>query len=436
MGRKREGIMKDVTAVILGGGRGTRMFPLTLQRAKPAVGFAGKYRLIDIPISNCINSGIMRVFVLTQFMSASLHRHIMQTYHFETFSDGFVDILAAEQTPQGADWFQGTADSVRATLNHTTYYASEHMLILSGDHMYRMNYGDLIDYHQATAAEVTLCACPVTRQEAPRMGLLKVDDSGRIEEFVEKPNEPKVIDRFRAPNRLLASRGIVDDSERYLGSMGIYLFEPNILVESLSDPDQTDFGKEIIPAAIEKYRVMAYPYEGYWRDIGTIASYFEANISLAQADPPFHLYSPGWPIYTRTRSLPPSRVIRSEIRDSLLVEGSDISGARITDSIVGMRGIVREGSRLEGVVMLGSDFYDGEVLLSGSSESVKNDTPLGIGRNCRIKRAIIDKNARIGDDVVIRAKPRAKDRQEENYWIRDGITVVPGGAVIPPGTRL
>ncbi len=429
--------MKDVTAVILGGGRGTRMFPLTLERAKPAVGFAGKYRLIDIPISNCINSGIMRVFVLTQFMSASLHRHIMQTYHFETFSDGFVDILAAEQTPQGEDWFQGTADAVRATLNHTMYYASAHMLILSGDHLYRMDYRKLIDYHQARAADVTLCAYPVIRGEAPRMGLLKVDDSGRIEEFVEKSDDPEVIDRFRAPEQLLAARGIPDDAEpRYLGSMGIYLFEPDVLVESLSKTVQTDFGKEIIPAAIEKYRVMAYPFEGYWRDIGTISSFFDANISLAQPDSPFRLYSPGWPIYTRTRSLPPSRVIRSEIRDSILVEGSDITSARITNSIVGMRSIVREGSRLDGVVMLGSDFYDGEVLLSGSLEVKKNLPPLGIGRNCRIKRAILDKNVRIGDDVVIRAKSGVKDRQEENYWIRDGITIVPRGAVIPPGTHL
>ena len=413
-----------------------RLFPLTLMRAKPAVSFAGKYRLIDIPLSNCINSGVTRVFVLTQFMSASLHRHIMQTYEFDTFTDGFVDILAAQQTPQGSDWFQGTADAVRATLSHTTYYESRQHLILSGDHLYRMDYTDLIHFHRHSGAEITLCVYPVTREEAPRMGLLKVDASGRVEEFVEKPDDPAVIDRFRCPAGMFQSEGPRLAGDRCLASMGIYVFEPHVLVESLRDPKQTDFGKEIIPDAIGKRRVMAYPFAKYWRDIGTIGSFFEANVELAQPDPPFSLYEPRRPIYTRERSLPPSRVIGSEIRDSLLVEGSDISGASIADSIVGMRSIVRGGTQLNGVVMLGADYYEGEQLVSRWEQPHTDPPALGIGRDCTIDRAIIDKNARIGDGVTIRSKVGADDFEGDSYWVRDGITIVRRGAVIPPGTEI
>ncbi len=426
--------MRDVTAIILGGGRGTRLFPLTLERSKPAVSFVGKYRLIDIPISNCINSDIKRVFVLTQFLSASLHRHIMQTYNFDVFSDGFVDILAAEQTPQGEGWFQGTADAVRATLNHTTYYDSEQMLILSGDHLYRMDYRKLIATHRESRADITLCVFPCNREEAPRMGLLKVNEQGEVGEFVEKPQDPEVIARFGAPQRLFEDRGLASEEDRCLASMGIYVFEPRILLESLADNDQTDFGREVIPSAIGKYRVMAYPFVDYWQDIGTIGSFYEANIALAQAHSDFPLYLPGWPIYTRTRSLPPSRIIGSEIKDSLVVEGSDIQGASITDSIIGVRSNVREGSRLHDVVMFGADFFDGEQLLTRPRWSKGVPPPLGIGRNCLIERAIIDKNARIGDGVVIRARPDAANAENEFCWMRDGITIVPKGTFIPPGT--
>jgi glucose-1-phosphate adenylyltransferase len=425
--------MNQVTALILGGGRGTRLYPLTLERAKPAVGFAGKYRLIDIPISNCINSGIKRVYVLTQFMSASLHRHIMQTYQFDVFTDGFVDILAAEQTPHGSDWFQGTADAVRATLIHTTYYKSEQMLILSGDHLYRMDYAELVRHHRESKADVTIGVYPITREEAPRMGLLKVDDTGVVEEFVEKPQKPEIIERFRAPDRLVGQRGERTGEVQCLASMGIYVFEPDVLNEMLASPEPTDFGKEIIPSGIGKYRVVAYPFFDHWRDIGTIGSFFEANIDLARSDPSFRLYAPGWPIYTRTRSLPPSRVIRSEIRDSLLVEGSDIIGARISNSIIGMRSIVREDTRLDQVVMLGADFYEGFQILHTRIGTEKNLPALGIGQNCTIERAIIDKNVRIGDGVVIRSKEGAEEIEEENHWVRDGITVIPKGAIIPAG---
>ncbi|MFH0924338.1 MAG: glucose-1-phosphate adenylyltransferase [bacterium] len=429
--------MNNVIATILGGGRGTRLFPLTLERAKPAISFIGKYRLIDIPASNCINSGIRRIFVLTQFMSASLHRHIMQTYQFDNFTDGFVDILAAEQTPYCSDWFQGTADAVRATLIHTTYYKFQQMLILSGDHLYRMNYSDLIRFHRENRADITLCVYPVNRREASRMGLLKVDNRGLVEEFIEKPQDLDIIERFIAPDHICQSKGSSIKHESCLASMGIYVFEPKILNEILADKSYTDFGKEVIPSAIGKYRVMAYPFSGYWKDIGTIPTFFEANISLAQANPPFKLYESGWPFYTRTISLPPVRVIKTDIRDSLLVEGSDITGSKIVDSIVGMRSIIRDGSCLKDVVMLGADFYEGDKVLGNLEKKQKdNIPPLGIGRNCVIERAIIDKNARIGDEVTIKAKSEIDEFQSENYWVRDGIVVIPKGAVIPSGTKI
>ena len=428
--------MKSVTAIILGGGHGSRLFPLTYERAKPAVGFGGKYRLIDIPISNCINSGIKCMFVLTQFLSASLHRHIMQTYQFDTFTDGFIDILAAEQTHIDSKWFQGTADAVRATLRHTTYYESDQMLILSGDHLYRMNYADLVNFHRNNNADITIGVYPAARMEASQLGLLRVDDGGVVDKFVEKPQDPEIIKQFSAPKRLFKSQGLTIKSNLCLASMGIYVFEKDVLLKVLSQCTDTDFGKEIIPAAIDDYRVMAYPFLDYWKDIGTIASYFEANIELTQPEPPFQLYWPNWPFYTRTRSLPPSRVIQSEIRDSLLVEGSDISGAHIRDSIIGIRSIVREGTHLNKVIMQGSDFYEGEDVLSSRKQHKKDLPHLGIGKYCFIERAIIDKNARIGDRVLIRAKPNVKDFKGENYWVRDGVTIIPKGAIIPSKSEL
>ncbi|MFP4418074.1 MAG: glucose-1-phosphate adenylyltransferase [Chitinivibrionales bacterium] len=426
--------MNSIAAVILGGGRGTRLFPLTLQRSKPAVSFAGKYRLIDIPLSNCINSGIKRVSVLTQFMSASLHRHIMQTYQFDTFSDGFVEVLAAEQTPQGADWFQGTADAVRATLNHTTYYDFSQMLILSGDHLYRMDYRKLMAFHTENKADISLCLYPVDFDEATRMGLCRVNTKGEIEEFVEKPKDPEVVERLAVDPTIFKSRGIDIDENRCLASMGVYVFEPKVLKDLLANKEKTDFGKEILPAAINKYKVMAYPFTDYWADIGTIQAFFDSNIELARQNAPFRLYQPNWPVYTRTRSLPPTRVIRSNIRDSLLVEGSDITGAHINDSIIGMRSIIGENSNLREVVMLGADFYEGEHILSSQKRKEEGLPSIGIGKGCMLERTIIDKNARIGDGVVIRDKTGEKDYNGESYWIRDGITIIPKGSVIPAGT--
>lgn len=428
--------MNSTTAVILGGGQGKRLFPLTLERAKPAVSFAGKYRLIDIPISNCINSGIKRIFVLTQFLSASLHRHIMQSYQFDIFTDGFIDILAAERTPQHDDWFQGTADAVRATLRHTTYYSFKQMLILSGDHLYRMNYEDLIKFHKKSKADITVSVCPVAFDEASEFGLLRADEKGYIQEFIEKPKDPAVINRFKAPKTLLESMGISFKSDRFLASMGVYVFEPKTLCDVLEDHTKTDFGKDIIPVAIGKYKVAAYPFGDYWKDIGTIGSYFKANLSLVKPNPPFHLYKPNWPFYTRTRSLPPSRVMRSEIRDSIIVEGSDIMGARIVDSIIGARSKINENSRLEEVVVLGADFYEGETILSAKETVQKNVPPLGIGKNCLIQRAIIDKNTRIGDCVQITTKSDARDSDNELYFIRDGVTIIPRGTIIPSDTKI
>ncbi|MDZ7332022.1 MAG: glucose-1-phosphate adenylyltransferase [candidate division KSB1 bacterium] len=428
--------MKDVTAVILGGGRGSRLFPLTLERAKPAVGFAGKYRLIDIPISNCINSGIKRMFVLTQFLSASLHRHIMQTYQFDVFSNGFIDILAAEQTPKAEKWFQGTADAVRATWRHIMYYDTSFILILSGDHLYRMNYSDLLKYHQEKEADITVCVYPVPRAEAPELGLLKVDRDGFIKDFHEKPKDPKIIDRFKAPPALFKAMNLKVDPDRYLASMGIYVFDPNILSKLLADYSRTDFGRDIIPYAITKYKVLAYPFADYWKDIGTIRTFFEANISLAQPDPPFKLYYPGWPFYTRARSLPPSRIIQSEIRDSIVGDGSDITGAKIINSVIGVRSNIHEGTVLKEVVMMGADFFEGEDILTNWEAPKNHRPPLGIGRNCYIERTIIDKNARIGDGVIIRPKPNVDYEEGENFWIKDGIVVIPKGAVWMPGSKL
>jgi len=416
--------------------RGGRTRRLEFLFSKPAVSFAGKYRLIDIPLSNCINSDIKRIYVLTQFQSASLHRHIMQTYMFDVFTDGFVDILAAEQTTQRDDWFQGTSDAVRATLNHTMYYGSRQMLILSGDHLYRMNYSDLIRFHRESKADISICVYPVPKIEASRMGLLKADSNGCVSEFVEKPQDPQVINSYGAPPELFSARGLEVGDDLCLASMGRYVFEPEVLKDVLADESMTDFGKEVIPAAIDKYKVMAYPFNDYWVDIGTIGSFYEANVSLAQTDPPYQIYLAGWPTFTRTRSLPPSRIIGSQIRDSLVVEGSDIQGAEICDSIVGMRSNDRDGTVLDGVVMLGSDFYEGEQLLGGQRPATGFAPALGIGRNCRIERAIIDKNVRIGDDVVIRSAAGADDYQGERRWIRDGITILPKGTVIPPGAEL
>jgi glucose-1-phosphate adenylyltransferase len=428
--------VKNVTAIILGGGRGSRFYPLTLERSKPAVSFAGKYRLIDIPISNCINSGVKKVFILTQFLSASLHRHIMQTYAFDVFTDGFVDILAAEQTLDKSDWFQGTSDAVRATLNHTMYYESDQILILSGDHLYRMDYSEMVKYHRESGADITIGVYPVKWSETSELGLLQADVAGRVTEFVEKPKDPAVVERFRADPALFEARGLDPADDRYLASMGIYVFEPHVLREVLADNTKADFGKEIIPDAIGQHKVMAYPFNDYWRDIGTIDAFFEANLDLTSCNPEFNLYQGTWPLHTRTRSLPPSRIVESEIIDSLVVEGSTITGAKITNSIVGIRACVGRGSVLKDVILMGSDFYEGEQSLGQNAKLVGGIPRMGVGNNCRLERCIVDKNTRIGDGVIIKAHPDVTEYTGERRWIRDGITIIPKGTIIEPGTEL
>ena len=414
----------DVTAVILGGGKGSRLFPLTQYRAKPAVGFGGKYRIIDIPLSNCINSGIKRIFVLTQFLSTSLHRHIMQTYRFDQFTEGFVEILAAQQTHVGEDWFQGPADAVRATLDHTMYYKSDQVLILPGDQLCRMDYADLVRFHREKQADITICLHPVDRTEARRMGLAEVSPSGLVSRYVEKSRDDDVIDSFCS----------LDD--KVLASTGIYVFEPKILSETLADRTVNDFGAGIFPWAIHELKVAAYVFSDYWQDIGTIEAFFDASIALGSRNSPFRLYAPHWPLCTRARSLPPSHITASEIRDTLVAEGVFISGARIEESVIGLRNVVRQGSELRQVVMLGADFYEGEQLLSGETTGGDAAPSLGVGRGSLIERAIIDKNVRIGDNVVIRAKPDVEDFEGDFCWIRGGITVIPKGTVIPSGTVL
>ena len=428
--------MKDTLALILGGGQGKRLYPLTIERAKPAVSVAGKYRLIDITLSNCINSDIRRVSVITQFLSASLHRHINGTYHFDTFSDGFVEILAAEQTPQRESWYQGTADAVRESLRHVLRYRSDAIVILSGDHLYRMDYNEMVRRHLHRNADITLAVQPVSRSDAPRMGLLRVDGRGSVLEFIEKPQDPEVLERFRAPPDLLRACGMTDGEPRYLASMGIYVFRPQVLADTLADPTRLDFGREVIPAALGTYSVQAFPFLGHWEDIGTIRSFFDAHMKLVQPDPPFPLYEPGWPIYTHARNLPPARVMESDIRNSLLAEGANVCGADIEDSIIGVRSVIRPGTHLRQVVMTGADYYEGEEPLR-HLESAPGDAPLmGIGKDCSLTRVIVDKNCRIGDGVVITAKPDDAEFEGDSWWVKDGITVIPKGAIIPPGTRI
>lgn len=403
-------------SVILGGGQGTRLMPLTRDRSKPAVPIAGKYRLIDIPVSNCINSGIRSIFVLTQFNSESLHRHIQRTYRFDPFSHGHVRILAAQQTPSSEKWFQGTADAVRQSLRYFIEEEPDYVVILSGDQLYRMDFREVIRQHEAAGAEVTICTKPVPRQEAGALGILHVDDSKRIVKFVEKPGNSPALDALRAP---------MYSDERFLASMGIYVFNREVLLKLL-DNDKSDFGKHIIPASISTHRVFSYIYEGYWKDIGTIRSFWETNLSLTDTVPEFNFYDPRAPIYTDMRYLPASKINCCDLNRCLLSEGCIISGHRILHSIVGIRAVVGDGSVIEHSVIMGADYYERE-----GNSGVK----LGVGRDCFVKNAIVDKNARIGDGCYI--SPDGKgDISTDLYTIHEGVIVIPKNAVIPPGFRV
>ena len=413
----------DVQAVVLGGGRGSRLYPLTKMRTKPAVPIGGRYRLIDISLSNCIHSGITRAFILTQFLPASLHRHVQQAYHFDVFSGGSIEILPAEQTRSGGDWYQGTADAVRRQLVRILSRSPKDVLVLAGDHLYRMDYAPFIALHRAQQADVTLAVLPVTAEDAPRYGILKTDERDRVVAFQEKPQDAQDLDRLQSrPGH----------EHPYLASMGIYVFEIEALVSLLNDAGGDDFGRQILPAAIESMHVHAFPYEGYWEDIGTISAFYEANLALTRPDPPFDFYDPERPIFTRSRFLPSSRIDGCHIERTVVADGCRLYNAEVEECVIGLRSVVRPGTQLRQVVMMGADFY--ETVADKAENRLLARPHVGIGQNTRIERAILDKNARIGTGVIVRSHAGEADRDEEQYVIRDGIVVVPKNAVIADGT--
>ena len=419
-------------AVIMGGGRGTRLHPLTMERCKPAVPLAGKYRLVDIPISNCLNSGINRIFLLTQFQTASLHRHVQGTYHFDPFGGGFVDILSAEQTEKGSDWYQGTADAVRRNLIHFRSFPHDLVLILSGDQLYRMDYGKIIDQHLATGADVTIASIPFPVSKVSGLGLMQVNDDLAIERFVEKPKDPAVIDSLTLSPALEARLTAKPDEKQCLASMGIYIFNRKAMADAL-DNTMADFGKEIIPGLLGKKKLFAYIFEGYWEDIGTVRAFFEANLALAQPLPPFNFFEAGSPIYTQDRYLPASKLNNCHIDHAVIGDGSIIADSRIKRCVFGIRSFIEEGCVLEDVIVMGSDYYETDTQLAANATAGRPH--LGLGKGCRINGAIIDKNARIGPGCVLNAAGKADGTYANGaVIIRDGVLVVPKGAILPPGT--
>jgi glucose-1-phosphate adenylyltransferase len=421
----------NVLAVILGGGQGTRLFPLTKDRAKPAVPLAGKYRLVDIPISNCINSGFVRIFLLTQFNSASLHRHISQSYKFDHFSAGFVEILAAEQTLADASWYQGTADAVRKNLLHFQSNPFDYMLILSGDQLYRMDYRALLSQHISSKADITVSTLPVLRKDVPGFGIMKMAADLRITEFVEKPKDPAVQDAFRLPRDWYPRLNIQSDDELFLASMGIYVFSREALFELLQG-SSPDFGKHVIPQALSQRRVCGYVFQGAWEDIGTIRNFFECNIELTSPQPRFNLFDLTSPVFTRPRFLPASKINSARIDQSLVSDGCILDQATVRQAVLGLRSIVRSGSELSRCVMMGNDFY--ESMETEARLRRAGTPPMGIGVNTRIENAIIDKNARVGDNCVISCAANAPDGDHPLHYIRDGIVIIPKNGVIPNGT--
>lgn len=420
----------DTLAIIMGGGAGTRLFPLTKERAKPAVPLGGKYRLVDIPISNCLNSGLRGIYILTQFNSASLHTHINESYKFDNFTPSFVEILAAQQTPEGARWYQGTADAVRQNLRYFLEHPCKYYIILSGDQLYTMDYREMLRQHIETGAEITIGTIPVQREAAKGFGIMLTEADRSIREFVEKPSDPAVLDTLSIPGELLASIGHGPDEELYQASMGIYIFNRETLVSSLAN-DLEDFGKNIIPEAIRNHRVMAHIFQGYWEDIGTIHAFFEANLDMAGRHPQFSFYTPGAPVYTLPLFLPASVVGGARMENVMISDGCILGEAELSRCVLGIRCIVNSGSVLKDTVMMGADLYEAEM-----GSPLGGVPPMGIGRDCRIERAIIDKNARIGNGVVIGSKAGQPNADGDGYYIRDGIVVVPKNSVIPDGTRI
>jgi glucose-1-phosphate adenylyltransferase len=421
-------LQNKTLAIIMGGGAGTRLFPLTKDRSKPAVPLAGKYRLVDIPISNCLNSGLGRIYILTQFNSTSLHRHIHASYKFDNFSPNFVEILAAQQTPEGSRWYQGTADAVRQNLRYFLEGPFDYYVILSGDQLYRMDYLHLLQQHIATEADITLATTPVDRNAASAFGIMHSDAKRRIFRFEEKPKDPKLLDELRIPAELLKELNLPEDSELYQGSMGIYVFNRQILIDALNN-DLDDFGKHVIPGSLQNYKVFAYIFQGYWEDIGTIGAFFEANLALTDTVPPYNFFDRLAPIYTHPRFLPASKINAATVRHAIIADGCIISDAHIERAIIGVRSKIETGATIRNSVIMGADFFEDEL-----NPSDKNVPPLGIGRNSVIDRAIIDKNARIGQGVVITPDGKAPNLDADNFYMRDGVVVIPKNAVIPDGT--
>jgi glucose-1-phosphate adenylyltransferase len=423
--------MKNVVTLVLGGGQGRRLYPLTKYRSKPAVPVAGKYRLIDIPLSNCINSGLNRIYVLTQFNSASLHRHIRSTYIFDSFSRGFVEILAAQQTLDNADWYQGTADAVRQNLRHVEQPEVDYILILSGDQLYRMNFQHVIESHRRSGADVSIAAVPVSSAAASSMGIMRVDESGRVAGFLEKPQTDEELDLVRTDPAWLDAHGIASRGRDCLASMGIYVFNRATLLEALQKTPYRDFGKEVFPAAMRTHRVQVYLFDGYWEDIGTIRSFFEANLDLATAQPKFDLAVADAPVYSRARSLPPSWMDHAAVHHSLVADGCKIEeGAVIENSIIGLRCLIGRNVTIRNSILMGNDFYEApDEIAAGKSNG---RPPLGIGSGTHIDGAILDKNCRIGCHVrIVNAQGLDSTDETPSGMIRDGIVVIPKGATLP-----
>lgn len=413
--------LDEILAIILGGGAGRRLYPLTKLRAKPAVPIAGKYRLIDVPISNCINSNLHRIAVLTQFNSVSLNRHISSTYQFDTFHQGWVQILAAEQTLYSKDWYQGTADAVRKQLFEIRVTNAEYVLILAGDHLYRMDYAQMAKFHWERNADITIAVQPVAAKDAHRFGILKRREDHRITSFMEKPQNPDIQAQF-------ISR---DDTERpFLGSMGIYLFSTEVLIDLLENTSDHDFGSQVIPRALSTCKVYGYEFDGYWADIGTIRSFYETNLLLARPDPPFNFYDPVRPIYTHPRFLPGSVIDGAQLNNVLLADGCQIHQSEITNAVIGLRSQVSDGVKMKDSILMGADYYD------PSDMSKQSNIPLGIGSDCQIEGAILDKNVRVGEGVVIKPFPKGTNDDRGNWSIKDGIVVIPKSCVLEAGTYI
>jgi glucose-1-phosphate adenylyltransferase len=419
---------QEILAVILGGGAGTRLYPLTASRSKPAVPIAGKYRLVDIPISNCINCGISRMFVLTQFNSASLNRHIKNTYHFSAFSSAFVDILAAEQTPDNPTWYQGTADAVRQCLRHIGPFESDFVLILSGDQLYQMDFNEMLENHKKMGADISIATIPVAARDASDFGIMKKSDEGYITSFTEKPKKDMLPDWESDTGEEMKKKGKV-----YLASMGIYIFTRKMLFDLLQSEykEGTDFGKEIIPQSIQKYKVASYQYDGYWTDIGNIYSFFEANLNLTADLPEFNLFDNSKAIYTRARMLPPAKISGTTLEKTLIAEGCIINASRIENSVAGIRSRIEHGTTVVSSYVMGNDYFE---TLDDIASANKSGIPLlGIGHRCYIRNAIIDKNVRIGNDVRINGGSHLENSDHSLYTIKDGVVVLKKGAVIPNG---